>query len=314
MPFSVTFLGTAAARPTVERGVSSVAVVREGETLLFDCGEGTQRQMMRYGVAFGLEDIFFTHTHSDHVLGLAGLLRTMSLQGRSEPMRLWGPRGSGKTLREHISLGGDRLQFPVTVTEIEPGSSLTRKEYDIHTFAVDHGGARAIGYAIAEHDRLGRFNPDLAREMGIPEGPLWGRLHKGETITLPDGRTVSPAALVGGARRGRKVVLSGDTRPCDALVAAAHDADLLVHEATFADEEMERARETGHSTASEAAHMAREAGARRLVLTHLSARYSRDWDLLLQEARAIFPATHVARDGMEMELPYVDEPLGSPTA
>lgn len=314
MPFFVKFLGTAAARPTVERGVTSMAVVREGETLLFDCGEGTQRQMMRYGVAFGLEDIFFTHTHSDHVLGLAGLLRTMSLQGRTEPMRLWGPRGAGKTLRDHIALGGDRLQFPVTVTEIEPGSSLTRKDYDIITFAVDHGGARAIGYAIAEHDRLGRFNPDLAREMGIPEGPLWGRLHKGETITLPDGRTVSPETLVGGARRGRTVVLSGDTRPCDALVAAAHDADVLIHEATFADDEMERARETGHSTASEAAHMAREAGVRRLVLTHLSARYSRDTQLLLQEAQAIFPNTQVARDGMEVLLPLSDELIGDDEA
>ncbi len=307
MPFSIRFLGTSAARPTVERGVSALAIVREGETLLFDCGEGTQRQMMRYGVSFGLDDIFFTHTHSDHVLGLTGLLRTMALQGRTDVLRLWGPRGSGKALRQCISLGGDRLSFPVTVTEIEAGAALQRTDYQILTFPVDHAGARALGYAVAEFDRLGRFNPELARDMGVPEGPLWGRLHKGETVTLPDGRTVSPDDLVGAARRGRKIVLTGDTRPCEATVAAAWDADLLVHEATFADDEAERARETGHSTAAEAARIAKGASARRLVLTHLSARYSRDWGMLEQEARAIFANTQVARDGLEIELPLSDE-------
>lgn len=307
MPFSIRFLGTSAARPTVERGVSALAIVREGETLLFDCGEGTQRQMMRYGVSFGLDDIFFTHTHSDHVLGLTGLLRTLALQGRTDPLRLWGPRGSGKMLRQCISLGGDRLSFPVTITEIEAGAALQRTDYQILTFPVDHAGTRALGYAVAEFDRLGRFNPELARSMGVPEGPLWGRLHKGETVTLPDGRMVSSADFVGAARRGRKIVLTGDTRPCEATVAAAWDADLLVHEATFADDEAERARETGHSTATEAAHIAAGASVRRLVLTHLSARYSRDWGLLEQEARAIFPNTQVARDGLEIELPLSDE-------
>lgn len=307
MPFSIRFLGTSAARPTVERGVSALAIVREGETLLFDCGEGTQRQMMRYGVSFGLDDIFFTHTHSDHVLGLPGLLRTMALQGRTEVLRLWGPRGSGKSLRQCISLGGDRLSFPVTVTEIDAGAALQRTDYQILTFPVDHAGARALGYAVAEFDRLGRFNPDLARRLGVPEGPLWGRLHKGETVTLADGRTVTADDLVGAARRGRKIVLTGDTRPCEATVAAAWDADLLVHEATFADDEAERARETGHSTAADAARIAKGASARRLLLTHLSARYSRDWGMLEQEARAIFANAQVARDGLEIELPLSDE-------
>ena len=314
MPFSVRFLGTSAARPTIERAVSALAVVREGETLLFDCGEGTQRQMMRYGVSFGLDDIFFTHTHSDHILGLTGLLRTMALQGRTDPLRLWGPRGSAKVLRQCITLGGDRLTYQVNVTEIEAGSALQRGDYQIVTFGVDHAGTRALGYRIAEHDRLGRFNPELAREMGVPEGPLWGRLHKGETITLDDGRSVSPDMLVGHARRGRKIVLTGDTRPCEAVIAAAWDADLLVHEATFADEEIERARETGHSTASEAATVAKAANARRLLLTHLSARYSRETDLLEREARAIFANTQVARDGMEVVLPLDDEPAGDEPA
>jgi ribonuclease Z len=308
VPFSIRFLGTSAARPTVERAVSAVAVVREGETLLFDCGEGTQRQMMRYGISFGLDDIFITHTHSDHILGLTGLLRTLSLQGRTEPLRLWGPRTSAKVLRQCITLGGDRIAFPVNVTEIEAGAVLQRKDYEIATFPVDHAGVRAVGYRIAEHDRLGRFNPELARAMGIPEGPLWGRLHRGETVTLPDGRSVGPDAFVGGARRGRKIVLTGDTRPCEATVAAAFDADLLIHEATFTSDEADRARETGHSTAAEAAAIAKASGARRLVLTHLSARYSRDWGPLEAEARAVFPVTSIARDGMEIVLPLTDEP------
>jgi ribonuclease Z len=307
MPFSLRFLGTSAARPTIERGVSALALVREGETLLFDCGEGTQRQMMRYGVSFGLDDIFFTHTHGDHILGVTGLLRTMALQGRTDPLRLWGPRGAGNTLRQCITLGGERLSFPVTVTEIEAGSRLDRSDYQVITFPVDHGPSRALGYAVAEYDRLGRFNPDRARAMGVPEGPLWGRLHKGETVTLPDGRDISPDMLVGEARRGRKVVLTGDTRPCESVVAAAWDADVLVHEATFANEEIERARETGHSTAAEAAGIAKASSARRLILTHISARYSREVDLLESEARAVFPNTQVARDGMEIVLPLVEE-------
>ncbi|HMS03054.1 MAG TPA: ribonuclease Z [Gemmatimonadaceae bacterium] len=307
MPFSIRFLGTSAARPTVERAVSAIALIREGETLLFDCGEGTQRQMMRYGISFGLDDIFITHTHSDHILGLTGLLRTLSLQGRTEPLRLWGPRGSAKVLRQCIELGGDRIGYTVNVTEIEAGAVLQRKDYDIATFPVDHRGVRAVGYRIAEHDRLGRFNPELARAMGVPEGPLWGRLHRGETVTLPDGREVSPESLVGGARRGRKVVLTGDTRPCEATIAAAWDADVLVHEATFSADEAERARETGHSTAEEAASVARAAGVRRLVLTHISARYSRDWGALEAEARAIFPVTTIARDGTEIVLPLTEE-------
>jgi ribonuclease Z len=314
MPFSIRFLGTSAARPTIERGVTALAVVREGETLLFDCGEGTQRQMMRYGISFALDDIFFTHTHSDHTLGLTGLLRTLSLQGRTDALRLWGPRGSAKVLRQCITLGGDRIAFPVTVTEIDAGAVLERKDYRIVTFPVDHAGMRALGYAVAEYDRLGRFNPELARAMGIPEGPLWGRLHRGERVTLPDGRSVSPDELVGAARRGRKIVLTGDTRPCEATIAAAFDADLLVHEATFASDEGERALETGHSTAGEAAAIAKAAGARRLVLTHLSARYSRDWDVLETEARAVFPNTVVARDGMEIALPLTDELAGEAAA
>jgi ribonuclease Z len=177
---------------------------------------------------------------------------------------------------------------------------------------VQHRGATAFGYALVEHERRGRFNPDLARELGIPEGPLWGRIHKGEDVALPDGRVIASSALVGPTRPARTVVYSGDTRPCDATVDAARGADLLVHEATFGDEEAGRAADTGHSTAREAADVAARAGVRRLVLTHVSARYSRDTSTLEQEARAVFRATSVARDGMEIVVPYSDEAVGEP--
>ena len=306
MSLSIRLLGTSASRPTVERNVAAMAVVREGETLLFDCGEGTQRQMMRYGVSFGLEDIFFTHFHADHVIGVIGLMRTMSLQGRSEPLRLWGPKGAIRTLKRAEEFGMDRLSFPLEVAEVEPGQPVARKDYAIVPFGVDHRGARAVGYAIVEDDRKGRFNPDRARELGVPEGPMWGEIHRGRSVTLPDGRVIDPAELVGSARSGRKVVLTGDTRPCDATREAARGADVLIHEATFGDEEAPRAVETGHSTAREAAMIARDAGVGTLVLTHFSARYSRDAADLGKEARQCFERTLVGKDGLELDVPYRD--------
>lgn len=307
MPLLVRFLGTAASRPTVERGVSSLAIVREGQTLLFDCGEGTQRQMMRYGISFAFEDLFITHVHSDHILGVTGLIRTMALQGRVDRLRVWTPRGTAKTLRQCISFGGERTTFPVDITELEDGASLHRGDYRIDAFAVSHGPSSSLGYALVELERLGRFNPDLARSLGIPEGPLWGRIHKGEPVTLDDGRVIEPSVLVGDRRRGRRIVLTGDTRPCAATIEAARDADLLIHEATFADEEAARALETGHSTAREAAEVALAAGARKLVLTHISARYSANAKELEREARQVFPRAIIAKDGLEVELSLTEE-------
>jgi ribonuclease Z len=302
---SVTFLGTGAACPTVDRNVAALSVQREGETILFDCGEGTQRQMMRYGVGFSFTEVFFTHFHADHMLGITGLLRTMGLQDRTAPVTLYGPRGAHRILGAAMSLGIERNKFPVEVVEIQAGDRLRRDEYDIVVFETQHR-ADTVGYALAEHTRLGRFHPERARELGVPEGPLWGRLHKGETVTLDDGRTVSPPDLVGTPRRGRTLVYSGDTRPHLALLAAARGADLLIHEATFGGDEAERAVETGHSTAAEAARVALEAGVRRLVLTHISPRYTRDAPELLAEARAVFPETMIARDGMTVEVPFVE--------
>ena len=307
MSLSLRLLGTSASRPTVERNVSSVAIVREGETLLFDCGEGTQRQMMRYGVAFSLEDIFFTHFHADHLIGLIGLTRTMALQGRSEPLRLWGPKGAARVLRAAERFGADRLTFDVPITELEPGVAIERKGYAIVPYAADHAGASALGYALIEEERRGRFNPDLARSLGIPEGPLWGRIHRGESVALEDGRVIEASVLVGECRRGRRIVITGDTRPSERTVEISRGADVLVHEATFGDEDAARAVETGHSTAREAAAVAASAGVRRLVLTHFSARYSRDPSDLDREAKEVFSNVTIGRDGMEIDVPHEAE-------
>ena len=300
---TLTFLGTAAACPTVDRNVSSLAVQREGEMLLFDCGEGTQRQMMRYGVGFSFKEIFFSHYHSDHFLGVIGLFRTLGLMDRKEGVILYGPKGAESVLGGALTVGIERTRFPVEIKELKPGDSLARGDYRLDVFDTDHR-ADTIGYALVEKDRLGRFDPDRARELGVPEGPLWGQIHKGKPVTLTDGRVVIPADLVGPPRPGRTLVYSGDTRPHRSVVAAARDADLLVHEATFGEDERARAVETGHSTAREAAEVAREAGARRLVLTHLSARYTREAPELLAEAQEVFPATVIARDGLTIDVPF----------
>src|SRR5262245_41998083 len=302
---SLTFLGTGAATPTVDRNVAGLVLHREGETILFDCGEGSQRQMMRFGVGFSFAEIFFTHYHADHLLGVTGLMRTLGLMDRTTPVTLYGPRGRARVLGAAITLGIKRNKFPIEIREVRAGDRLARADYDIVVFETEHR-ADTVGYAVAEHTRLGRFHPERARELGIPEGPLWGRLHKGETVTLDDGRAIRPEDLVGEPRHGRTVGYSGDTRPHLPLIEAARGADLLVHEATFGGDELERARETGHSTAAEAARVAAEAGVRRLVLTHISPRYGRDAAELLAEARAIFPETIIARDGLTVDVPYAD--------
>ncbi|HEX6134857.1 MAG TPA: ribonuclease Z [Longimicrobiales bacterium] len=302
----VTFLGTAAARPTVGRNVSALMVQREGESLMFDCGEGTQRQMMRFGTGFTVNDIFFSHLHADHFLGVTGLLRTMGLQGRETAMRLWSPEGGARILHAAVHLGLERVGFPVELLELSPGDRVEREDYAIIAYAAQHG-PRSLGYALVEHERLGRFDPERARSLGIPEGPLFGRLHRGETVDV-DGRTITPAELVGPPRPGRRVVYSGDTRPCQDTLDIAKDADLLIHDATFTHEEAARARETYHSTAREAADLARRAGALRLALTHVSARYADDPRPLEREARDVFESSIVAYDGLTIDVPHRDAP------
>ena len=304
----LTLLGTAAARPTVGRNPSGIALQRESELYLLDCGEGTQRQMMRYGTGFGVRTILVTHLHADHFLGITGLLRTMGLQGREEKLEIVGPPGSAGVLQDTVRLGLDRVPFEVEVSEMAPGERRAEQGYDVEAIGVRHR-ITALGYAFREHPRPGRFDVDRARALGIPEGPLFGRLHRGESVEV-EGRTITPSDVVGSARPGRLVVYTGDTRPCRAVVEAARNADLLVHEATFSREESDRSRDTFHSTAAEAATVARDAGARRLVLTHLSARYSDAPHVLEREARAIFPGAVAGYDGLSLEIPFLDSGAG----
>lgn len=300
----VTFLGTGASRPTIARNVSAIMVTRMADSFLFDCGEGTQRQMMRFGTGFTVDDIFVTHVHADHFLGIIGLLRTMGLQGREEPVRLWSPKGTEGVLHEAVHLGVERVPFAIEIVPLEAGDRVSRDGYRIEAFRSRHA-VRSLGYALVESERLGRFHPDRAREMGVPEGPLFGRLHRGESIEV-DGRIIRPEEVVGPPRPGRKVVYTGDTRPSAETVRMAASADLLIHDATFAEEELLRARSTRHSTAREAAQVALKSGARRLALTHISSRYGEDARALEREARAIFQATVVAYDGLKLDIPLAD--------
>jgi ribonuclease Z len=300
----VTFLGTAATRPTVRRNVSAIALQREGDSFLLDCGEGTQRQMMRYGTGFTVQDVFVTHLHADHFLGITGLLRTMALQGRADPLRVFGPASSRATLEQVVSLGVDRVPFPLEIDELDAGSRVEYGDYDVVAFPVDHRTS-ALGYAFVEHERLGRFDVERARALGVPEGELFGKLHMGQAVEV-DGRQIEPADVVGPPRPGRSVVYTGDTRPSEATKEIAKDASLLIHEATFGNEEAERAGQTYHSTAGGAAALAAEAGVRRLYLTHISARYSDDPSALEAEAREAFPGAVIARDGLSVEIPHND--------
>ncbi len=281
--------------------------------MLFECGEGTQRQMMRYGVSFALSEIFFTHFHADHFLGVIGLIRTLGLQGRPEPLFLYGPKGAKKVLSTAMQLGVERVPFPIEITEVRAGDTIkreggsgTRDGYDVCAFPTEHGGGPSIGYVLKEHVRRGRFDVEKAKAAGIPEGPLWGKLSKGESIELPDGGRLTADGFVGPTRPGRLVAFTGDTRPCAATVDAASGADLLIHEATFGEEERERARDTGHSTAKEAAQVALASKAKRLVLSHVSARYSISADELVREAREVFQNSSVAKDGLEIDVPFTE--------
>jgi len=300
----LTFLGTSAAAPTLQRGLTSLALRRAGELILFDCGEGTQRQMIRYGTGFDVAAIFFSHFHADHWLGAIGFLRTLSMLGRKDPMLLYGPRPARRLLSSMIFAGTEALSFEVDIREVQAGAEVRRDGAVVRAFATDHR-TPSLGWALREDPRPGRFHPDRARALGVPEGPLWGELQRGRAVTVA-GRAVEPGAVVDAARRGRTVVVSGDTRPAAATAEAARGADVLVHDSTFGDEEQARALETYHSTAREAGRVAREAGVGRLLLTHLSARYDTDPSPLVRQAGEEFPGAQVAHDGLSLEVPLPD--------
>ena len=305
----VTFLGTGGAAPTVQRGPSAVLVAREGDRLLFDCGEGTQRQMMRYRTGFDVGHVFLTHLHGDHVLGLPGLLQTWDFNDRASPVAIHAPAGTRERVQRLVAATGDRPSYPVRVHQVEPGDvTLDREDYEVRAVDVDHR-TRAVGYALVEGDRKGRFDRAKAeQELGIPPGPKYSQLHEGEPVEH-DGRTVHPEEVVGPPRPGRRLVYTGDTRPCEGVVSAAADADLLIHDGTFAGDYADRARETAHATAGEAAVVANRAGAKRLALTHVSSRYAGDdWRQLETEAREAFEGERVfvAHDGTVAEIPFPD--------
>jgi len=297
----VVFLGTSGSMPTPERGSSAIALIRGREVILFDCGEGAQRQMVAAHIGITRpKKIMVTHLHGDHVLGIPGLLQSMTLQGREDPLDIYGPVGTAAYVQAFTStLGGPG--FKVTIYEVQgPGVVYDSKEYRIEAVRADHS-MEAWSYALVEYPRPGRFHPERARSLGVPEGFLWKRLQDGGGVDA-GGRVVHPSEVMEPPRPGRKVVYSGDTRPSEGLAELAEGADLLIHEATFDEILVERAVEDGHSTARQAAEVASKARAKRLILTHISSRYPEP-ALLELEAKAIFPETIAARDLMVVEVP-----------
>jgi ribonuclease Z len=302
----LTFLGTSAAQPTIHRNLSGLAVKADTELLLFDCGEGSQRQMIRYGTGFGVDAVFFTHFHADHYLGIIGFMRTLGMGGREQPMTLYGPPPAKRLLHQALHLGVDQLGFPIEIHELRGGDRVQRKGFSVSAVQVDHR-VNALAYVLEEPERPGRFHLEKARALGVAEGPDFGKLQRGEAVKAADGRRVQPDEVLGPSRPGRKVAHSGDTRPCAALIAAAQGADLLIHESTFSDDEQARALETKHSTAREAGRVAEQAQVKRLILTHLSSRHDTDFAKLLAQAREEFKGQlEVASDGLTLELPVRD--------
>ncbi len=301
MDLDLVFLGTSASAPTAHRAPLALLVRRGGERLLFDCAEGTQRQLMRSSVGLpDLEEIFLTHFHADHFLGLPGMLKTFALRQRDLPLTVYGPPG----LRDLFSSLGrifGKLSYPLDLVELRGGDALDRDGYRILAFPVHHG-VSAVGYALVEHVRPGRFDVETADALGVPNGPERGALQRGESITLADGRVLTPDSVLGEARPGRRIVIAGDTAPTETVRVLAENADLLVHEATFLEDERDRAAETLHSTALQAAEIAHEAHVRLLALTHVSPRYF--GPELAREARDVFPATIVPRDFDIVEVPF----------
>jgi ribonuclease Z len=299
----IVFLGTSGSAPTARRAPSALLVRRGGERLLFDCGEGTQRQLLQSSVGLvDLREIFLTHFHLDHWLGLPGMLKTFALRDRQLPLAVYGPPGLKELFRELRRVVG-KLSYPLELVEVRGGDALERDGYRLLVVPVVHGAA-SVGYALVEEPRPGRFDVDTADALGIPVGPERGVLQRGESVTLPDGRVLTPDAVLGPARPGRTIVYSGDTAPSEVLRALAEDADVLVHEATFTEEESVRAAETMHSTALQAAELALAAGVRLLALTHVSPRYF--GPELVREAREIFPNTVVPRDFDVVDVPFAE--------
>lgn len=299
---TVTFLGTGSGVPSLDRNLSCVAVQRQGELILFDCGEAAQIQYRRAGLGFApLSAIAISHLHGDHITGLMGLLMSLQMADRTEPLDVYGPPGLGEYIRCNRRALQTHFGYRINLIE-EPAATVFREtsEYRLRSAPLEHGQL-CLGFRLEEFDRPGRFNLDVARSLGVPEGPLFGKLQRGETVTLPEGREIAPDQVLGPARPGVVLAFCTDTRPCDAAVELARGADLLIHEGTFETGMRTEAHRKGHSTVADAAQIALAAGVRQLVITHLSPRYV-DTSALLAEARAIFPNTRIARDLARFEV------------
>ena len=306
MSLNVIFLGTAASVPTVNRALPSVAIKRKNEILMFDCGEGVQRQMIRARVGLHKKmKIFISHLHGDHLLGLPSLLQTMSLLDRIQKLEVYGPVGVEAFIEAIQRTVQFMLTFPLETHDIEDeGLVCDEQEYQVQATRTEHLIPN-LAYALIEKPRPGRFNPEKARALGIPEGPLWSKLQHGKEVKTSTGERIKPEQVVGTPRPGRKIAYSGDTRPTERLVKLSENADLLIHEATLSDELFERAQEEGHSTPSQAAEIARKAAVKRLILTHVSSRY-KGTQQLLEQAQKIFPNVTVAEDFIIVDIPLLE--------
>lgn len=303
---SVHFLGTGGSWPSAQRNVAATAVKRGGDILLFDCGEGTQRQFQKGGLSYqAVNHIFISHLHGDHVYGLPGLLKTMELNDRQHPLDVHGPPGIQDLMAVYDRIANVHNQFPVRVHEVRDGDRFQIDPQTTVRAARMRHGAYNLGYAVEEGSRPGRFDKPKALSLGVPEGPLFRKLQMGGAVKLKDDRVVTPEMVLGPARPGRTIAVSGDTAPCQALTNLARGADLFICEATYAGDMPDKAEENLHMTAGAAAEAARDAGVRRLVLTHISPRYT-NADRHLDEARRAFAATTVAEDFSSVEVPLGD--------
>lgn len=296
------FLGTGGGIPSIKRSLPSIAVKFSGHLILFDCGEGTQRQMMRADVGFKREmTILLTHLHGDHILGLPGLIYTLSMLNREDPLRIIGPPGTKNFIEAILSIRFGKLNYEVEVREVLDGVVHESREYIVEAARADHT-VPSIAYKLREKDRPGKMNVEYLEEIGLPKGPLWGRLQMGEPIEF-GGRIIRPDEVMGPPRPGRKIVYTGDTRPSERLVEFSRDADVLIHDSTFHSEFEKEAISEGHSTAKDAAETALKAGVKRLYLFHISPRYEGIEEKLLLEARKIFPNAFLAEDLLTYEVP-----------
>ena len=297
----ITFLGTSSAVHSQKRNHPSIALKAFGDIFLFDCGEGTQKQLLFTTVSpMKISKIFITHYHGDHILGLPGLLQSMSLNGRENELTIYGPRGLDKIRDAIYSLGYCAIEYPIEFIEIDDGIVEETEEYIIRAQSVRHN-VPALAYSLEEKKKP-RFLREKAIELGVPVGPAFGKLHNGEEVEV-NGKIIKPEQVLGPPRKGIKITYSGDTRPCEEMIMLAKDSTLLIHESTFIQQEAQNAEDYGHSTAYDAAFVARESNSKELVITHISTRYGEDYaKIMLNEAKEVFENTQLAEDFMEIKL------------